>query len=72
MDNDGKKYLNPVEAARFIGVAPQTLAKWRCTGLTNLPFIRVGSRRISYAVDDLENFMNARRVSSTSEVVKAA
>jgi len=66
MDNDGKKYLNPVEAARFIGVAPQTLAKWRCTGLVNLPFIRVGNRRIAYAREDLVAWMAARRVGSTS------
>ena len=64
MDDDAKKYLTPKETSRFIGVAVQTLARWRCAG-GSPPFIRVG-RKIMYAVEDLTAWMNARRVASTS------
>lgn len=68
MDGDLKEYLTPGEAGRFVGVAMQTLARWRCDG-SGPQFIRVG-RKIMYAVADLTAWMNARRVSSTSEVAK--
>jgi hypothetical protein len=64
-----KKYLNAEEASQFIGAAVQTLARWRCEG-GGPPFIRVG-RKIMYAIDDLIAWMNARRVSSTSEAANA-
>ena len=66
-----KRYLNAVEAATFIGAAAQTLAKWRCNG-GGPPFIRLSRGRIMYAVDDLIAWMDARRVTSTSEVTKTA
>lgn len=67
-----KKYLNAEETSQFIGVAVQTLAKWRCAGGSGLPFIRVGTRRVMYAIDDLNAWMNERRVFSTSEAAKEA
>lgn len=65
-----KKYLTAEETSQFIGAAVQTLAKWRSGG-GGPPFIRVGSRRVMYAIDDLVAWMSARRVSSTSEVSAA-
>jgi predicted site-specific integrase-resolvase len=70
MDDDAKKYLTPDEAARLIGAASQTLARWRCEG-GGPQFIRVG-RKIMYGADDISVWMNSRRVSSTSEAAKAA
>jgi predicted site-specific integrase-resolvase len=67
MDGDAKKYLTPEETSRFIGVAVQTLARWRCEGGQGLSFIRVSRRKIMYAAEDLKTWMDARRVSSTSE-----
>lgn len=66
---DGEKYLNPEKTSRYIGAAVQTLARWRFEG-EGPPFIRVG-RKIMYAADDLDEWMAARRVSSTS-AAKAA
>jgi hypothetical protein len=63
-----KKYMNAEEASTFIGVAVQTLAKWRCVGGAGPTFIKIGNRRVMYAIDDLNAWMNARRVNSTSEV----
>lgn len=60
-----KTYLNAEETGRHIGTAVQTLARWRCEG-GGPPFFRVG-RKIMYGLKDLTAWMNARRVSSTSE-----
>jgi hypothetical protein len=62
-----KKYMNAEETSAFIGIAVQTLARWRSEGGKDLPFIRVSRGRIMYDVDDLTAWMNARRVRSTSE-----
>ncbi len=67
-----KKYMNAEETAAFIGVAVQTLAKWRCEGGKDLPFIRISRGRVMYDFDDVTAWMNARRVSSTSDVTEAA
>lgn len=66
-----KTYMNAEEASAFIGVAVQTLAKWRCGGTASPPYIKIGNRRVMYAVDDLIAWMSARRVHNTSEVAAA-
>jgi excisionase family DNA binding protein len=66
-----KTYLTPTEAAQLIGVAVQTLAKWRSAGST-LPFIKVGGRKVMYALDDLVTWMNAQRVTNTSSASSVA
>ena len=62
-------YVPPLGASDLMGVAPQTLARWRCEG-GGPPFIRVG-RKIMYAVEDITAWMNSRRVASTSELAPA-
>ena len=54
------------EAARYLGLASQTLALWASTGRYDLPFVKVG-RRAKYRVSDLEEFLRRRTVTSTSE-----
>jgi len=34
--------LTPDQVSELLGVAKSTLAKWRCTGEKNLPYIRLG------------------------------
>jgi predicted site-specific integrase-resolvase len=70
MDTNSKQYFSPDEAARTIGVASQTLARWRCEG-GGPPFIRVG-RKIMYGATDITAWMNSRRMSSTSAAAQAA
>lgn len=57
--------LSRVDAARLLGVAPQTLAIWAIKGF-GPSFIRVG-RRPMYDMRDLERFIDARRARSTAE-----
>ena len=58
-------YLSPKAAGDLIGVAPQTLARWRCQGGGGPPFIKVGSK-VRYAFNDITEWMNSRRVANTS------
>lgn len=58
--------LSPTEAASYIGVRKQTLAKWRCTGqYPDLPYYKVGNR-ITYCPKDVRAFVEARRMLHTS------
>ena len=36
--------LTPQQAADYLGIAPQTLAVWRCTRRYAVPFVKVGSK----------------------------
>lgn len=52
--------LNPSEAARFLGIAPDTLTVWRCTGRYRLPFVKIG-RKVMYRQEDLQTFVEQNR-----------
>jgi predicted site-specific integrase-resolvase len=47
-----EQLLTPLEAARIVGVTPNTLEVWRNTGRRPLPFLRRG-RRIRYRRGDV-------------------
>lgn len=53
------RYVRTPQAAEFIGLAAQTLNKWRVEG-SPIPFSRLG-RAIVYDVHDLEAFVASRR-----------
>jgi hypothetical protein len=57
--------LSPIEAARFLGVAPQTLAIWRCEKRYPLPYVKVGAL-VRYRLGDLEHFVTRRTERSES------
>ncbi len=51
-------------AAEILGVTPQTLAVWRCVGRYPLPYVKIG-RCVRYRVEDLEAFVESRRVGAS-------
>ena len=57
--------LTPVQAADFLQIKPNTLAKWRVTG-EGPPFVRVG-RAIRYSMRELMRFIERQTRRSTSE-----
>ena len=57
-------------AASILCLAPQTLARWRWAGV-GPRFRKLGSR-VVYAVDDLEDWVNANARTSTSATDAAA
>ncbi len=52
-------------AANQLLVSPSTLQKWRVKG-QGPRFVRVG-RQVRYDLEDLKDFANSHKVSSTSE-----
>lgn len=57
------------DADPYIGVTKKTRANWRVQGI-GPKFVRI-SNRIFYHPDDITNWVNARRVQSTSDTVPA-
>jgi hypothetical protein len=66
---DDDKILDSAAAAKFTGVAVATLAKMRCMG-GSPPFIKAG-RKVLYRRSDLNEWLDARRVSNTSEAAQS-
>jgi excisionase family DNA binding protein len=58
-------FLPTSEAARVLGLSASTLAKLRLTG--GGPIYSKLGRRVLYRIDDLEEWVRARRYGSTSE-----
>ena len=61
-----KETLNRREAARYLGVSPQTLANWRCSGTNNVPMIKVGDKCV-YRREELDEWMERRRVGDNNK-----
>ena len=51
-----KALLTRREAAKILGLAPQTLAKWSMTG-KNLPIVKLGNRTVRYLYADVMSFI---------------
>jgi len=64
----GARLLNRDQAARWLGLAPHTLANWAVLG-RGPRFARIG-RSIRYDLRDLEEFLAQAKVQSTSEGVQ--
>jgi DNA-binding transcriptional MerR regulator len=60
--------LSSAEAARYLGIRPQTLRLYRHKGL-GPPYARLGGLRgrAVYCADDLEEWLLARTFTSTSQ-----
>lgn len=64
-----KSLLNVREAAAHLNLSKSTLDKWRCKAL-GPRFIRLGKRRIAYALIDLDRWLADRKHSSTAEYLQ--
>jgi len=58
------KLITPVEAAKRLHVAPETLAVWRCTGRYELTFTKIG-RKVLYDEHDVDAFIQSRKAMKT-------
>jgi DNA-binding transcriptional MerR regulator len=54
------------EAARILGVSARTLERWRMEG-QGPAFLKIGSYRVTYDIEDLDAFKRAARRTSTSD-----
>jgi len=57
------------QAAKFLGLQPQTLARWRTERSNAIPFRKIG-RLVRYRVSDLVEFTERQRRTSTSDTRK--
>jgi excisionase family DNA binding protein len=57
--NFDKKLLSRKEAAKFLGVAEDTLAIWACNKRYALPYVKIG-RLVKYKLSDLNAFIESR------------
>lgn len=53
-------------AADALGVQPETLSNWRCTGRYRLQFVKVG-RNVRYRVGDLLDFLERHTRTHTGQ-----
>ena len=58
--------LSPSEVADLLGVPVKTLEQWRWKG-TGPRFLRLPSRAVRYDAAELENWLDSRRMRSTSD-----
>ena len=65
-----KVVLRPREAAKYIGLAPATLAKRRMRG-DRPHFVRLGLKSVGYEITELDAFVAGGRRSSTSDIADA-
>ena len=65
--NDRVNFLDSSQAADYLGVKRTTLEAWRCRG-GGPKFVKLG-RLVKYRQSDLDNFIEARVRSNTSEFV---
>jgi predicted DNA-binding transcriptional regulator AlpA len=56
----------PSEVSKIIGITTSTLANWRVTRSDGPPFIRVGGRAIRYPANDLLEWLEKQRRTSTA------
>lgn len=52
--------LTRAQAAAYLGLARQTLAKWDCTGRFDLRPIKIGTRAVRYRLSVLDQFLEER------------
>lgn len=54
------------EAAAELGVSPQTLANWACSGRVSIPFYKVGRKKVIYHKSDLDAYLASVRQTQTA------
>jgi hypothetical protein len=64
-------YLRAGDAAKRLGLSPNTLVKMRIRG-DGPPFIRLTPRRIVYAPEALDDFVRSRQYTRTAEYAVTA
>ncbi len=59
--------MSTFQAAAYLNLAPSTLEKDRCLGRLQIPYIKLGAKRVAYDRCDLDAWKQGRKRCSTSE-----
>ena len=60
--------IDEKEAARILCYTVRALQNWRCRG-GGPKFIKVSSRSVRYSIQDLNEWIEARKISNTAQYV---
>ncbi len=60
IDKQPDELMNRVEAAKYLGVKPATLAVWDCVKRYNLQPIKIGKKLVRYRRSVLDDFLRER------------
>ena len=63
------KRLNRKQAAEYLGVSPNTLARWAWIKSPSIPYYRLGQKTV-YDQDDLDRFLAKNRVDADNAAVE--
>ena len=66
MDYSVEEFVRTKEAARILKLSESLLEKMRVTG-NGPPFCKAGPRIVVYRVGDILNWLESRKITSTSE-----
>jgi hypothetical protein len=66
-----KRRLSSAEAASYIGLDRRTLENWRCKSM-GPTYYRISRKRIIYDRDELEQWLQARKVATNDCAVQLA
>lgn len=62
--------IPPLETAKQLNVTTGTLATWRYTGRTDLPFVKIG-RKVMYRQSDINAYLERHTFQHTGQEVQA-
>lgn len=60
------RLLSPAEASSYVGLKVKTLGNLRCSG-GGPPYVKLSRSRVGYLLSDLNGWLRARRVCSSTE-----
>ena len=64
--HENDEMLDTKAVAAWLGIAPITIAKGRCTGL-GPPYVRLTPKAIRYRKSDVEKWLNEQTFSNTAQ-----
>ncbi|MEQ5221409.1 MULTISPECIES: helix-turn-helix transcriptional regulator [Providencia] len=59
------KKLTRKEAAIELSISPQTLANWASNGRVQIPFYKIGKRKVFYYKSDIDAYIASTRTTHT-------
>ena len=67
MENISRKWLNELQASEYLGISRSALRMWRVKRI-GPAFYRAGSKAIRYRRDDLDRFLEDRKVETVDSI----
>jgi excisionase family DNA binding protein len=58
------EFISRTEAAKMLGIKPNTMAAWMCRGNVTLPYLKFG-RQVRYRISDIHDFIKKNTLRKT-------